>query len=78
MNFFNRPDGFSFKDFLACVVITPFVIAIALFLRKHIPGDLDLIKALVPVVMTVLGGYFGQEIATTVTKTNKDTEIPPL
>lgn len=61
-DFFNQPFKFSFKDFLAIVMIVPFLICVFRFMFTHIEGDLDLLKVLVPVVMAVLGGYFGQEM----------------
>lgn len=60
---FNNPHNFSFKDMLAIAMCAPFLIAVFRFLWVHIPSDLDLIKTLVPVIITVLGGYFGQEVA---------------
>lgn len=63
-DFFNHPNQFSFKDMLAIAMCAPFLGAIFLFLCRHVAGDLDLIKTLVPVIITVLGGYFSQEVAT--------------
>lgn len=61
---FNNPWTMSFKDWLAITMCAPFIGAIFRFMGWHIAGDLELIKTLVPVVITVLGGYFGQEVAT--------------
>ena len=53
----------SFKDLLAIAMCAPFIITVFLFMWHHVPGDLELIKTLIPVVVVVLGGYFGQEVA---------------
>lgn len=60
---FNNPWAISFKDVLALVFSVPFLVTILLFMWKHDASDLDLIKTLIPVIIVVLGGYFGQEVA---------------
>ena len=60
---FNNPHNFSFKDFLACAFSAPFLVTILLFMLHHNTSDLDLLKTLIPVIIVVLGGYFGQEVA---------------
>lgn len=60
---FNNLHSFSFKDLLACAFSAPFLVTIILFMWKHDASDLDLIKTLIPVIIVVLGGYFGQEVA---------------
>ena len=60
--FFSRPDEFSFKDFLAAM----FVAAFLYFSWRALCSEtaLDLVRALVPLIGIILGGYFGQEAIT--------------
>ncbi|MEN6462412.1 MAG: hypothetical protein ABFC94_13735 [Syntrophomonas sp.] len=60
---FNNPHDFSFKDLLACLFSAPFILTIVLYMIHHNPADLELIKTLISIEIVVLGGYFGQEVA---------------
>ena len=70
-NFFDSPHNFSFKDGLAVLMMAPFIAANFMYLLFLLNGNhamlaplLDYIKTYVAIVMVVLGGYFGQEVAT--------------
>jgi len=62
-DFFNRPWAISFKDVLAIAFSSTFlfVCVLACFGKNN---ALAVLEALIPVIMTILGGYFGHEIAT--------------
>ena len=62
--FFNNPINFSFKDALALCMCGPFIVAIVIYMVKPSADYLTLISTLIPIVVIVLGGYFGQEVAT--------------
>lgn len=64
MRFFNNPINFSFKDALALCMCGPFVAAMIIYMVKPSAEYLTLISTLIPIVVIVLGGYFGQEVAT--------------
>jgi hypothetical protein len=61
-NFFSRPYEFSFKDMLAVAFCGMFFYACWRALGS--PDALELVKTLIPLIMVILGGYFGQEMAT--------------
>lgn len=61
-NFFSRPYEFSFKDMLAVAFCGMFFYVAWRAIGN--PDVLDLVKALIPLIMVILGGYFGQEMAT--------------
>lgn len=86
-SFFNSPYNFSFKDLIATVFITAFLV----FCWKALNSSqaLDLVKSLVSLVGIILGGYFVQEGAamyfersqqqqydSTVTSTVKTSSVP--
>ena len=58
-NFFSRSLEFSFKDLLA-VVFTGFFLY---YCNKALASEaaMDLVRTLVPLIVIILGGYFGQE-----------------
>lgn len=62
-SFYNRPDRFSFKDVLAIAFSGAFL----WFCWKALKSEdaLQLVKTLVPLIGIILGGYFGQEMAST-------------
>jgi hypothetical protein len=63
--FFNRLEGFSFKDLLACIFVAMFV-----FLTYKAATDNDAINAMqlvnlwIPIILTIVGAYFIQEVTT--------------
>lgn len=59
--FFSRPHDFSFKDLLAIVFSGSFLYYC---FRALSSGEaMDLVKALIPLIGIILGGYFVQESA---------------
>lgn len=60
--FFNNPNEFSFKDVIAIVFTTTFLYVTYRSLTSK--DALEVMKTLIAPIMTVLGGYFGQEVAT--------------
>lgn len=61
--FFSRPNEFSFKDLLAATTVGFFI-----FFSVRALSDeqaLELVRIWVTLIAIVLGGYFGQEIAST-------------
>jgi hypothetical protein len=61
-NFFNNPWEFSFKDVIAIVFTVTFLFVTYKALTSQ--DALEVMKTLIAPIMTVLGGYFGQEVAT--------------
>ena len=47
-----------FQEILALVLVIPFLLFTILVILGR--GDIELIKIYVPLIMTILGGYFGQ------------------
>lgn len=60
--FFNNPNEFSFKDVIAVVFTATFLYVTYKSLTSS--DALEVMKTLIAPIMTVLGGYFGQEVAT--------------
>ena len=60
--FFNNPWEFSFKDVIAIVFTVTFLYVTYKALTSK--DALEVMKALIAPILTVLGGYFGQEVAT--------------
>lgn len=60
--FFNSPYEFSFKDVIAVVFTTTFLFVTYEALTSK--DALEVMKTLIAPIMAVLGGYFGQEVAT--------------
>ncbi|WKV08212.1 hypothetical protein Q2T46_11805 [Thermoanaerobacterium sp. CMT5567-10] len=60
--FFNNPWEFSFKDVIAIVFTATFLFVTYKALTSK--DALEVMKTLIAPIMTVLGGYFGQEVAT--------------
>jgi hypothetical protein len=60
--FFNNPNEFSFKDVIAIVFTATFLYVTYKSLTSS--DALEVMKTLIAPIMTVLGGYFGQEVAT--------------
>lgn len=61
MNFFDRPYQFSFKDLLAIAFTAMFLFFCCRALNHT--DALELVKTLIPLIAIILGGYFGQEMA---------------
>lgn len=60
--FFNSPYEFSFKDVIATIFTVTFLFVTYKALTSK--DALEVMKTLIAPIMTVLGGYFGQEVAT--------------
>lgn len=68
--FFNDPNKLSFKDILAIIMVAPFIVSAFLYLyhlmihqKEFLADILEYMKMYIPVIVVVLGGYFGQEVA---------------
>jgi len=74
-NFFSRPYEFSFKDLLA----TGFCSVFLYFCYKALGSQdaLGLVKALVPLIGIILGGYFVQESASIWFNRTQGPQAPP-
>ena len=60
--FFSRPWDLSFKDVLAIAFSSTFLF-ICVLACFGIASALAVLEVLVPIMLTILGGYFGHEIA---------------
>lgn len=60
--FFNNPWEFSFKDVIAIIFTVTFLFVTYKALTSK--DALEVMKTLIAPIMTVLGGYFSQEVAT--------------
>lgn len=58
---FNAPYEFSFKDLLAIVFVAGFLYISWRALKDK--DAIELVRTWMPILMTVLGGYFGTEVA---------------
>lgn len=60
--FFNNPNEFSFKDGIAVAFILAFLFVTYKALTSK--DALEVMKTLIAPIMTILAGYFSQEVAT--------------